>query len=91
MQAAADWRKTMTADQFTAELGVEFRGPGFYLTKGDTLLVVPQPPDKAPTKHSIWKRQQPAGTIYDVHTFNCTFSQTVFSVMSTAPKRLDDR
>jgi hypothetical protein len=92
MQVNPDWQKHMSIQKFEEEFhGVVFSGPGFYLSKHDTMLIVPLPPDEAATKDNVWNRDQPVGTIYDVCVFNCQFKDTVYSALATAPVRADSR
>lgn len=68
----------------------EYKGPGFYLTKTDTLLVIPRPLTP-PTQENIWAVEQERGTMYSIHMWNTPFHQTIFSVIALAPNRLDER
>lgn len=92
MQVRPDWSKCYNSKQgFEDDLGLEFKGPGFYLTKTDTLLCVPLPPDNPATLENIWNVEQPAGTIYECNVYNLPFSQTIYAACAIAPVRLDER
>jgi hypothetical protein len=92
MQLTPDWRAFWRAEQFNRELhGLEFRGPGFYLDEGNTVLVIPQPPQNAATPSTVWNAEQPEGTLYEVNVYNCNFRETIFAATATAPIRYDTR
>lgn len=86
MQVAPDYSKRGTAEELEANLiGFKFRGPGWYLTKADTLLVVPTDPTDHP-----WASGD-ADTLWTVHVWNCEFADTVFARCTEAPNRQDER
>lgn len=68
-----------------------FKGPGLYLTNIETLLVVPSPPDEAPTAKNIWNKEQPKGTIYTAYLYDCRAEDHIFSVIATCPIHEDTR
>lgn len=82
-----DWTKTILPENFEAQFGLKFSGPGLYTTKTDTLLVLPSPPDKPATPENIWYYIQPEKTLYKVHVYNSPFDETIFSVIAKAPCR----
>lgn len=92
MQVGPDYTQTFISGlQFSAYFGIEFKGPGFYLSEGDTVLVVPMPPQERPTAENVWNTGQEVGTIYAAHVWNCNYGATIFAVVSVAPVRVDKR
>jgi hypothetical protein len=94
VQMHPDWTQDYASSQ---ELEVDmmghlnFRGPGLYLSDTDTLLVIPNRPDGDPTLDNIWNAEQPEGTRWTVHVWNCPFSETIFLAMGRVPVRMDGR
>lgn len=92
MQVCSDWRKVYSVEVMEADLiGFKFHGPGLYLTKTDTILILPMPPNEPPTANNIWHVNQPEGTLYEVYVYNCLFTETIFSAIGVAPVRVDTR
>jgi hypothetical protein len=90
MQVIADWNTRVSAREFEAEFnGLKFEGPGFYLTKTDTMLVIPAPAQVDAT--NVWNWEWPDDTNYFVYVYNVPFEQTIFAVTAVAPARLDTR
>jgi len=88
MQTSPNWSKHYTAKDFTKEFG-EFKGPGFYLGKYDTVLVTANTPRLGIV--SNWKKKQPKDTIYRVDVYNTPFENTLFAIIALAPVREDKR
>lgn len=87
LQITPDWTKRWTASQFISELRMPFHGPGIYLNKTDTIIVVPLPPSEGKVEvENIWNIDQPSNTIYEVAVYNCKFEQTIFSAVARAPR-----
>jgi hypothetical protein len=71
-----DWRWQGTEKKGELEFGVDFYGPGLYLTKTDTLLVLPR--DAAP---DLWEWDKHPGTVYDWFVFNCRYEETLIGYL----------
>lgn len=91
MQFGADWHTNYHPLEFLRDFGVELKGPGLYLTKTDTILVLANPAQGDVTKENIWNAEWPADTLWTAHVYNCPYSETVLSVLATAPTRVDER
>ena len=102
MQLEPDWTMiNVTPEIIEQQLkDFEFNGPGFYLTQEDTLLIVPSEchqtkddsqPIKVITRKTIWDSVWPSVTLFDVYVYNSSFNHLLFSVIRTAPVRLDKR
>lgn len=97
LQVRPDWSATMTPEKFRKELGIEFDGPGLYLSKTDTVLVVPNRPNNDDYKWTIsqgttaWHHKQPEGTLYDVSVYNVPMFRTVLAWLGNTPCRMDTR
>lgn len=93
MQFLPDYSLTTTPSEFGLEHfdGLEFKGPGFYLSKTDTILVIPRPPQGPATADSIWNQTQPDGTIYECHVWNCPWHNLVLAAPTLPPTRSDSR
>lgn len=95
MQVRPDWGKICTPTDFESIFDgsaegsppLKFKGPGLYLLITDTILVVPRPPLKPPTKNNVWYAKQKRKTPYAVYVWNVPFDQTIFAAISTAPVR----
>lgn len=74
------------AEHFEREFKLKYTGPGLYLTKTDTLVVLPQ----AAGRDAFWNRLQGQPELY-CHVFNCPFEETYLSVIAEAPVRHDTR
>lgn len=85
MQTVPDW----TSHDIT--LIQPFRGPGFYLSPTDTVLVTPLRPDDDATADNVWEQAQPDGTRWRLDVYSVVFAQTIFAACSTAPVRSDTR
>lgn len=84
MQTCPDWSETHSPETFAKEFNMVFTGPGFYLTKTDTMLVTPNTPNGDEIK---WSLDQPAGTVYRVDVYNVPFSSTIFASVDAIPRR----
>jgi hypothetical protein len=88
MQVDSDWSTMGTPEHLEQELnGFKFSGPGFYLTKTDTLLVAPLAPQSDPWQ---W-RSDMSPTAFRAYVYNCQFADTIFSRIAVAPVRSDTR
>lgn len=45
MQIRPDWHQQVTHEQFEELFHIEFKGPGWYLSNTDSILVIPLPPN----------------------------------------------
>jgi hypothetical protein len=88
MQIGPDYEKIMTTSQFQDAFGIDFAGPGLYVTEKFTLIVVLRLPDGDTTRQNVWHAVQPEGTVYTVGYFSCHISQTLLG-MRSAPTRYD--
>jgi len=92
MRFGYDWQQTyMTVSVMAADLQIKFSGPGFYLSKTDTILIVPEPPNESASRENVWDTVQPDNTQWRVFVWNCLFSETIFSAINLPPTRQDDR
>jgi hypothetical protein len=92
-QLLPDWRQFMTKKQFEKELNVAFNGPGFYLSKTDTVIAIPSHFTKNVivteiTETTVWNQEWPEDTVFEVCVYNCPFHNTVFSQIALAPTRM---
>lgn len=99
-QVQADWTMWGSIERIEEELmtqgdkgltSFKFLGPGFYLTKTDTVLIVPDGPLE-PEK--VWSKPQtnkPNDQSYRVYVYNCLFADTIFAHCAVAPVRVDER
>lgn len=85
MQVSADWVHIWTADKAEEELApFTFHGPGLYLYKTSTLVVVPVNSADKPFVCS-----NASDNVWSFHCYNCPFAETVFAHIM--PVRVDDR
>lgn len=101
MQAVPDYVETLSIAEFGSRFpGLNYSGPGFYLTATDTILVIPrrempkniselQAPEISATE--IWRVRQPEGIVLEVLVYNCKYNQTIWSVAAVVPTRHDTR
>lgn len=90
IQFLPDWSEwSQTTDQIKGVI-VDFCGPGFYLSDGDTALVLPTRP-KDHTGRSVWAYQQPQDQTWELHVWNTRIDNTLFPLLSRAPTRRDKR
>ena len=83
-----DWVMYGTATKIEKELvGIKFKGPGVYLTKTDTVLILPY--NRA--KETFWYQRYENEEIFNVHVYNTEYYHTLLSVIGHAPNRQDDR
>jgi hypothetical protein len=90
VQVERDWVWVGTAGQLEKEIGngFKFSGPGFYLTNTDTVLIIPREFDD---RDSMWKKTWPVDTVFVTFCWNTQHQNTIWSVCSLAPVRVDDR
>lgn len=86
-----DWSQNFSKENFESEFNMPMTGPGFYLTETDTMLVTANRPEDDSTVENVWNHQQPEGTLWEVHVWNCNFRETIFGALSVAPTRMDKR
>ena len=97
MQISPDWRQRFKSpEEIEKELiGFKFKGPGCYLTKTNTVIVIPLPPDNPATPETIWNMKQPKGTCWEVNVYNCPSYETFLGFINTfcglIPTRQDER
>lgn len=89
----ADWFTRMTAEKAEKRLvSFKFKGPGWYLTKTDSRLVVP---DIDPTDREaiakVWKQTWPVDQVFWFYIWNVPFEYLLFGVGRLPPTRLDER
>ena len=87
METELAWNMMGNKERIEQEFGIEFKGPGFYLSNTDTILIMPLNTDF----EKIWYQKQPESTQYYVEVWNTDFHNTSYAVIATAPVRLDDR
>ncbi len=81
-----------SAEKIEMELvGFKFKGPGLYMTKTDTVVILPRPPENPPTIKNVWAQSQPEGTVWDFNVYNCNFNDTIFAVIANIATRQDER
>ena len=90
------WTEILAADEIKGILRFKFKGPGWYLTKTNCMLVVPEVDlsefDVGPVdiiqaiergEHSsIWQKKWPSDTLFACHVFDVEFKYTVFNLMN---------
>lgn len=86
LQVAPDYQKSGTAEEIKQYMGLDITGPGWYLTKTDTALVICNRADD----ETRWHAKQPKDTLYVAYIWNCPFEWTVWGKQG-APVRLDTR
>lgn len=87
MQVAADWSFAGNKARCHEMLrGFVFRGTGWYLSKKDTILLVPIDPTETPWKE-VWDEE----AYFRVYVWNCAFEETIFGQLSVPPIRVDER
>jgi hypothetical protein len=89
IQVTPDWQHSGTAESIAHQFKFDhkefqFKGPGFYLSDTDTLVIVPR------VEHPSFKKDWPKETVFTAYVYNTPFSGTVFSWNSIIPVR-DDR
>jgi len=87
METACARKMTGNKERIEQEFGIDFKGPGFYLSNTDTLLIIPLNTYIEKT----WHQTQPEDTQYYVEVWNTDFYNTIYAVIATAPVRVDDR
>ncbi len=95
-----DWARCWTASEAEHELtNFKFLGPGWYLTKTDTMLVVPdgdveytgaEQVQNNP-KRGPWKRAWRAGQKFWFFIYNGRNPVDSFNAIACAPVRVDER
>lgn len=91
LQVNSDWRMHGTPEILSDQLlDFKFSGPGFYLTKESTILVIRENVREA-AQRSPWDKEVHDGDTYTVHVYSCPFNATIFSQVAIAPVRQDDR
>lgn len=91
MQLFPDYTLLLSPEHVERDFGVKFSGPGLYRSDTDTMIALARPPETGTTRETVWSAEQPKGTLYEVHVWNCPFEDTVFSVTASAPTRSDTR
>lgn len=84
-----DWNASSTIQKFEKDYSVEYAGPGFYLSSTETMLVVPKH-DKV-TRSNIWLPTEDLDEEVDIYVVAGPFQDTIYSVLATAPVRMDKR
>lgn len=80
-----DWKKLYTAEQANEDLqDFKFEGPGWYLIKEDTLLVVPV---DTSTKSLPWKREWPKDQLFLFMVWNGSNPRDALNSVINAPVR----
>jgi len=87
METGCAWNMIGNKERIEQEFKIKFKGPGFYLSNTDTLLIIPLNTEFK----KIWHQTQPENTQYYVEVWNTDFYNTIYAVIATAPVRLDDR
>jgi hypothetical protein len=87
MQLGPDWSEQTTAECFEETFGHIWSGPGLYTKGGDFAIVVPCPPEHEVDARNIWAVEQPPGTLYMVHVYNCRWEHTVLGQLFCIPSR----
>lgn len=87
IQLTPDWSKLMTGSEAEVELkDFKFLGPGWYVTKTDTMLVSPDEETRKP-----WVQTWPADMKFRFHCWNNTDVGDYFNAAINAPTRVDER
>lgn len=83
-----DWTKFYTKTEAEKELpGFNFHGPGWYLHRNDTLLVVPVGRGQSKT----WHHRSEEGEQFAFHVYNGRNPGAAFDLIAHAPVRVDER
>lgn len=85
-----DWHERYTASEMEKEfVGFEFKGPGWYLLKEQTMLVIPvaRPLDE------LWnqKRDGMWSEKFDIYMYDGWSPGEIFASIARAPTRVDQR
>ena len=92
MQFAPDFTEyKKTAAWIREQYDIAVTGPGWYLTKADSVLILPATTRMEVDASNVWRYDDSPDSEYDARFWNCQFDQTVHSVMAQAPTRLDTR
>ena len=87
-QVLPDWSTMGTVRRLEAELsGFKYAGPGFYLTKEDTLLLVPM----RRGRDDAWYSTAGDEEEFMAYVWNVPFTRMVFGGDRPPPVRQDDR
>jgi hypothetical protein len=92
-----DYAKCYTASEAEHELtNFKFIGPGWYITKTDTLLVVPDGDVEytgsiVASKKSPWRQSWKAGQKFWFFVYNGRNPADSFNAITNAPTRADER
>lgn len=90
LQVLPDWYEHGTKAILEAEIGNGFTldGPGFYLRSDQTVLVLRHDPDH----DHVWSQtSHDPNPTYMILVWNSPYDQVIFSQISTAPVRHDER
>lgn len=82
-----NWKQVSTANDIQLELkGFTFKGPGWYHTKTDSMLVIPlnRPIDK------LWEPSTDLEELYEFHVFNGYNPLKMFGAIMAAPEQQND-
>lgn len=71
-----DWRKIYTINELKFDLNVEFKGPGWYITKTDSMLIIP-------VDHNY--KANPIYDMYWVYVWNHLEALNAFKWIASAP------
>lgn len=95
-----NWTSVWTATEAEHELPeFKFKGPGWYFSDNDTLLVVPRRPvliaeNKQARRHQppdAWTEKWPPGSRFNFHVYKNCNPLEAFKAIMDAPVRADER
>jgi hypothetical protein len=86
MQIIPNWRQIFSSpEEIEKELvGFKFAGPGLYITKSETIILIPINPDKPVTSDTIWNLKQPEGTRWEVNVYYCSPREMFLGFLDTS-------
>lgn len=87
-----DWTHVWTAEEAEEQLsGFKFSGPGWYLTKSDSILVLPMRggPGAELSVNNTWRQLRPKGERFTFMVYNGYNPCAAFNAVANAPVRLD--
>lgn len=80
-----DYKLTLSGSQAERSLdNFKFKGPGWYITETDTILVTPAYPTTTP-----WKQATPPDALFNFHVWNRTDLADHFNAIVNAPTRTE--
>lgn len=89
-----DWTQSWTMSQAEEQLdGFKFNGPGWYITKNESMLVVPkdEPIRLEHGNFPLWHQAWPPYTVFLFMIYSSNDPGLSIMALNRAPTRLDER